>query len=681
MIKLKNCLLNKIHNSIKKIKQVNYKGYIRDNTLFFVTVTTLLFNATILRFFTVKNYLSFQPIMADLAVALLLCSFAYFIKPQKRIVYFMSISILLSTICIINSIYYTFYNSYASVSLLVTSLQVAEVGDAVIQNVLQLKDFIFLFQPLIVLFIFVNIKKNGHSREMQNKVNDKAKGLQTVGVAVSLFVLFFITLSPVDISRLVKQWNREFLVMKVGLYTYQINDIVRSLEPRISGIFGYDEVARKVTEYYTNREVSSSKNKYTNIFKGKNIITIHAESIQTFVMDLTFNGEELTPNLNKLARGGLNFNNFYAQVGAGTSSDSEFTLNTSLLPVSSGTVFVSYWDREFVTIPKLLREQNYYSFAMHGNNGAFWNRLVMHKELGYDKLYHRADYEIDEVIGLGLSDKSFFRQSIPMLKKIAEQNEKFYGTMITLTNHTPFDEIEAYGNFPVSIEITIENEFGEEEVVIRPYMEDTRLGNYLKAVHYADAALGEFIEGLDEAGLLENTVIVIYGDHCARLPRRDYTRLYNYDPYTDDLLDQEDPDYVTVDYYNYELNRKVPFIIWTKEEKYVDSIDQVMGMYDILPTLGNMFGFKSYYQLGSDMFSVDENVVIFPNGNWLTNRMYYNNQKQEYFLLGEDVISQEYIDKYQTHAEQVLEISNAIIMYDFINRERETQSLLEEYKR
>ena len=220
------------------------------------------------------------------------------------------------------------------------SLHAKDVGDAIVQNVLQLKDFIFLFQPFIVLFAYINLQKKPSYRIP--KIINKKDAFKIAMSGVILFICFFLTLSSVDISRLIKQWNREFLVMKVGLYTYQLNDFIRSLEPKINSIFGYEEVARKITEYYNNRELKLEKNKYTNIFKGKNIIAIHAESIQAFTMDLTFNNEEVTPNLNRLARNGLNFTNFYAQVGAGTSSDTEFTFNTSLLPVSSGTVFVSY---------------------------------------------------------------------------------------------------------------------------------------------------------------------------------------------------------------------------------------------------------------------------------------------------------------------------------------------------
>lgn len=87
-------------------------------------------------------------------------------------------------------------------------------------------------------------------------------------------------------------------------------------------MFGYEESEEVFNKFYDDKskteETSEKSNKYTNIFKGKNIIVIHAESFQQFCMDTYINGEELTPNMNKLAREGLYFSNFYAQESVGT---------------------------------------------------------------------------------------------------------------------------------------------------------------------------------------------------------------------------------------------------------------------------------------------------------------------------------------------------------------------------
>lgn len=88
-------------------------------------------------------------------------------------------------------------------------------------------------------------------------------------------------------------------------------------------------------------------------------------------MTLSFNNQELTPNLNKLSKEGLFFSNYYPQVSVGTSSDTEFTFNTSLLPAATGTVFVNYWKRTYEAIPNILKQKGYYAASMHANNASF----------------------------------------------------------------------------------------------------------------------------------------------------------------------------------------------------------------------------------------------------------------------------------------------------------------------
>ncbi len=661
----------------------NTKVYLSTNILFFTFVITLVLNGWLLRVFTVKNYLELKPILADLAVVLIIGAFGYFFKPKKQFRYFFGFSIFLTALCVINSIYYTNYISFASASLLATTVQLFDVADAVVENILEIKDFIFIWQPIFLIYINYKLKKKDYFTMVEKIEVGKVRALNTLVAGLIVIGFFISTLTGLDIGRFGKQWNREYIVMKFGVYTYHVNDLVSSLKPQINPLFGYDENAKVFREYYENKTDLSTTNKYTDIFKGKNIITIHAESIQTITMEQKFNGLDLTPNLNKLAREGLFFSNFYAQEGVGTSSDSEFTLNTSLMPTSNGTVFVNYWNREYVTIPKLLKELGYYSFSMHGNNGTYWNRNVVHKEFGYDRFYHSKDFNINEKIGLGLSDKSFFKQAIPKIKEINEQHTNFYGTMIMLTNHTPFSDIIKKGLVDYKVDYKYER-YNEEtkkmEEVSAPFLEGTKLGNYFKSVHYADEAIGQFIEELDQEGLLENTVIVIYGDHDAKLKRSEYERLYNYDPYTDAILDKDDPNYIELDFYDMAVLKKVPFIIWTKDQKVKGEVKEVMGMYDIAPTLGNMFGFKNKYALGNDIFGVENNVVVFPDGNWISNKMYYNNQKKEGKLLNPEIpISINEIEQNNKHAEEVISVSNSIIVYDLIKKSSETIKLIENY--
>lgn len=669
-------MIEKINKTFKKIFNWNYKEYVSTSILFLTFILTNLLNSSLLRFFTVKNYLDIKPVLADLAVLLFIGIIAYFFKPKNRFKYFIVWSIILTAICVIDSMYYTFFMSFSSISLLATSMQVVDVGDALVKNVIQIKDFVFIWQPIFFIIMHRFLKKKEYYPKVEKTEKRKRRAFNTAIFACIVLATFILSLSALEIGRFNKQWNREFIVSKFGIFTYHINDIVKSLEPKFNTLFGYDKAYKEFREYYEENPTTPKENKYTNMFKGKNIIMVHTESMQRVAMETKFNGQEVTPNLNKLASEGMYFSNFYSQVSVGTSSDTEFTLSTSLLPVNNGTVFISYFDRKYIGLPALMKEQGYYTFSMHGNNGSFWNRLVMHKNLGYEDFFHSKHYDIDEEIGLGLSDKSFFRQSTEKIKKIKEKkkDQPFFATMIMLTNHTPFDDVEKYGEFPVTMNYTGTNENGEKVNMTAPYMENTSLGNYFKSAHYADSAIGEFITELDEAGLLENTVLVFYGDHDGRLPKADYNRMYNYDPVNNKELDKTDPNYDEFDSYDYELNRSVPLIIWTKDTKFKKEIKTAMGMYDLLPTLGNMLGVYSPYQLGHDVMNLSDNLVAFPNGNWVSNYVYYNNSKQEYLPLTNEPISDEYIKSNSEKADKMLNISNNIIVYDLIKKDIENNN-------
>ena len=676
--------IKKKFNKIKKqIINFNYKEYASTNRQFIAFVISNLINSTLLRFFTVHNYFAVKPLLADLAILLLFGSFVYLFKAKKQFTYLMVLSFIFTLVCITNSLYYTYYMSFASFSLIAVSLTVVDVGDAVVKNVLQIKDFIFLWQLIFMIYYHNHLKKTKYYEFAGPKEDRKKRFTGTLVAGVIVYAIFFMTVTSVEFSRLSKQWNREFLVTKFGIYTYQLNDLFKSLDAKFNTLFGYDNAAKKFREYYEENKIELKKNNYTNIFEGKNLIVIHAESIQNAAIRQSFNDKEVTPNLNRIKDEGIYFSNFYSEASSGTSSDSEFTFSTSLLPVTNGAVAVSYWNREYESLQKLLREQKgYNTLSFHANNGEFWNRNNFHKSLGYNTFYSKNSFKIkdENIIGLGLSDKEFFKQLTPKLKKEYDKNGKFMATLIMLSNHTPFDALDKYGEYDVDIkeEVKETDENGNEitKTVSYPYMEDTKLGNYFKSVHYADEAIGELFTELDEEGLLDNTVVVIYGDHDAKLPKSDYVRLYNYDKENDSVLDKDDENYKEVDYYEYELNRSVPLIIWTKDKKFNTTIDTAMGMIDVMPTLSNMLGLKPTYALGNDIMNLDNNLVPFPNGNWLTNDIYYNSQKDEYKVINPNaIIDKDTIYKNSEVASKKLEVSNDIIIYDLIKNENSEERL------
>lgn len=651
---MKKIRLNK--NKIKKWLKLIKDNYLL--ALFFLTANIL--NDFILRLITVKNIFKVGALLIDAGFLIVLILMSLLFKRKNRVKYFIITSIILTLTCIINSVYYHYYSSFASFSFLSAAVYAKDVGNAIVENVLRPIDLIYLWCPIFIYVVYRYLAKIKYFDS--NIKNNKELVKNSLILTVILWGISAISMPIGSWGSLYKLWDRETVVMNFGVYIYQIDDFIQSIPSKIDSSFGYDKALKETKDYYSKRKNSDKENEYSNIFEGKNVIVIHAESIQTFPMYLKFNNMEVTPNLNKLSEEGIFFNNFYSQVGVGTSSDTEFTFNTSLMPSTKGTAFVNYYDRDYISIPKLFKDKGYYTFSMHGNNGSFWNRNNMHKSLGYDKFYSKDSYIIDETIGLGLSDKSFFNQSVKIINNIKESSTgPFYGLLIMLSNHTPFSDSELMPEFKTTIDVELGN-----QTITRNYLNDTKMGNYLKSVHYADEAIGEFIENLDNNGLLDNTVVLIYGDHDARLDIDEFNLLYNYDPVNDTIREENDNGYVSYNEYNYELDRKTPFIIWSKEQKFNKKVDMPMGMIDVLPTIGNMFNFNNEYRLGNDIFNLVDNNVTFIDGSFLTSKLYYNLQKEEIYSLDDNPISEDYIEENIKYSADLIDISNNIISYDLL---------------
>lgn len=701
----------KLVNILKKIRKKVSK-YLSSNRLFLTFVVFGLIETILIRYFTVKttgSYKPYEPFICDLALLIIIGSFGYFINPKKQFNYYFVWLFIITLMCVINSIYYVFYTSFASFSLLAELGLVGEVGDSLIEKFRWI-DFIYIIFPALYILIHTKLKKGNYYVFASKIENGKKMFTSTILAGVIILCFTLVNITGTDVSRLVKQWNRELVVQRFGIILYQGNDLVQSLAPKVNSLFGYDEAARKFREFYGDlwKENNYDTNKYTGVLEGMNIVFIHMESIQNFLVNLKINDQEITPTINRLSKEGMYFDNFYPQISIGTSSDTEFTLNTSLMPANSGTVFVSYSDRNYVTIPKLLKEKGYYTFSSHANGDSMWNRRIMHPNLGYEEMIFKQEFDVTDKndprwVGLGLSDYDFFLQLQSKLEKIEDEHKNYMGTLIQLSNHSPYYATpfnpELYNSLG-SLKLTntykkINLETQREEVVTDDYLKDTELGNYFVSAHYADLALGTFFDYIKKSDHYENTVFVLYGDHDARIGKKEYQYYYNYNVETGELYEEGDPLYVDFDNFAYELNKKTPLIIWTKNEKIAKKIKSVnsntMGMYDILPTLGNMMNFEYKYALGHDIYSIKEdNVVIFPNGNFVTNKVYYNNTSGNYIpLISNDtnkvdstntggktnkitpsiIIDEDYITKLKKYAEDRLTISNGIIVHDLIQKE------------
>lgn len=617
---------------------------LKTNVFFIILILGAVFNDLILRALTVKKIFYWKPLFTTVGIILLLSIFVWFVNYKNRKNIFIVLSGIFSLISSLNYVYYKYYNSFLSFSLLKQLENIGEIKSSVFKT-LDIKMFIFFIPTFIMIFMVKKLKAKEFFEKLGH-ISKKTEFVLPLCTGCFLLLVVFTTLTQTDKSRLVKQWNRPYLVEQLGIYSFTTADFVKNISANKVDEMEEQEIIDIMGKLKNENEISHIKNEYTNIFEGKDVYVIHYESAQTFPMELEFDDGPVTPFLNKLASEGLYFENFYPQHSVGTSSDSEFSFNTSLLPINNGTVFMTHADREYISLQKLLKEKGYYAFSMHGNNGDFWNRNVMHSTLGYDKFYSKNDYNIDEEIGLGLSDMSFYRQSIDKIKEIKEEQKKpIMATLITLTNHYPFEDTDKYGEFNVG------------------HLEGTDIGNYLKSYHYADKSLQSLVENMDKEGLLDNAIIVLYGDHHAKISKEDYEKVYGY---SDELNTTDEETFKLKAAFSKKLKR-TPFIIWSKDSNIASKVSTPMGMIDAMPTLSNMLGVYNPYCLGKDIMSIEKNTVVFPDGSWLDENYYYSASSSKlYSFESNELIEEPYDLKESEDILEKIDVSNKIIQNDLI---------------
>ncbi|MEG0794287.1 MAG: LTA synthase family protein [Bacilli bacterium] len=657
-----------------KIAKKNIVEYVLTNRLFISYVVLSLIMTVLVRKFTIGSFFALKPLLTDLGLIILIGGLGYFVKPKNQFKYYFVWVIFFTALCIISSIYYRFYTSFASFGELATLTQMETVTGSLAERI-KLVDIMYILVPFIFYFIHRKLSSSTYYYFIEKIEKGKKMVVGTLLVATLFLAYSFGTANGTDYSRLAKQWNRVFIVERFGIITYQFNDLVQSLTPKISSLFGYEEALTKFNDYFSKKEVHE-ENKYTGVLKGYNIVFVHMESMQTFLMDVKLNGKELTPQLNNLAKEGMFFNNFYPQVSTGTSSDTEFSLLTGLMPAASGTVFVSYYDRKYFTLPKYLKENGYYSFSMHGNFSSMWGRNKAHPSLGYQGMFYEESFKYtkDDVVNLGINDHLFFQQAIPIMENIENTYSNYMGTVITLSNHSPFTLASAHSDYDLSYTFNKTDEkTNEVKTITTDYLSESVVGGYFKSVNYADGALGDFLKYIKESKNFDKTLFVFYGDHDAKLSKQEIDYYYNLNPETGDTYKEGDPLYVDYDFYKHELNKKTPLIMWSKNKDlsriFKGKIDYTMGMYDVSTTILNMYGLNNKYSVGHDIFNTKEdNMVIFPNGNFLTSKLYYNNSTSEYEVFDKKFkVDQEYIDKLIKITEEKLEVSNSIIVYNLLD--------------
>lgn len=300
--------------------------------------------------------------------------------------------------------------------------------------------------------------------------------------------------------------------------------------------------------WYRAKDERLPEDRYKGLLKGRNILLIQVESLEGFVVGRSVEGQEITPTLNRLRSHSLYFPNIREQICEGSTSDAELLVLASVYPLPDVETVMEYPEVRYNALPGLLRSRGYSTAVLHANAGSFWNRARVLTGMGFEQFHDAKAFEQDEAIGMGLSDGSFFRQSVGLL---AKQRQPFFAMMITLTSHGPFRLPAEHRDLTLSDELAA-----------------STLGDYFQSIHYVDAQLGEFLESLKSEGLADSTAVVIYGDHEGV-----------HRSYTDYILDlpNYDPEWVNNDL-------RTPLIIYHPSITG-ETLPVIGGQVDVLPTL------------------------------------------------------------------------------------------------
>lgn len=504
-------------------------------------------------------------------------------KGKKAIFIFLVIDLLLSILLLadINSMRY-YYKPLSIFLLYDVDFKFFSAVSNAIDTIYKPLDIIFFVDlPFLLGAILLipgrNIKASATFRK------------RTVIVLISSLILLFFTASVTSQSRTSSPDSANYTARNAGIFTSHLENLYELFTKKI---LPHGQLTNEETLAFDNY-IKENKSKQTGTelsgaYKGKNLIMIQVEALQNFLIGLKVNGKEVTPNLNRLAAGSCYFNNMFYQVSFGNTSDAEFLSNTSMYPLRSASVYYAYANNKFPSLPALLKQNGYDTSSFHPFDPHFWNRDTMYKTLGFNRFYSEADYKMDDFAGWegnALSDRSFFKQSLDKMAK----KEPFYSLLITLSSHFPFSGFEN-SKFDTGLP------------------DGNFISNYLKAENYTDECIGQFMKDLEERGLLENSIVVLYGDHSA-IPKYKASELMG-------LLGK---DYCEAQWTELQ---KIPCIIHLPDQKEGKTISSVCGQIDIYPTIANLLGFKPF-TIGRDLFNTIEHFAILQDCSVITDSYIY----------------------------------------------------------
>lgn len=345
-----------------------------------------------------------------------------------------------------------------------------------------------------------------------------------------------------------------------------------------------------ISNYIKNKDITDY-NDHTGMFEGKNVIVIMMESTNDMIIN-----KDLYPNFYKLYSEGISFKNNYSPRNSCATGNNEFSGMTGLYTIQNNcTANVFSNNTYFTSIFNIFKNAGYRATSMHDYTEQYYVRNIIHKNLGSEAYYNANDLNIKyyNEYKNWASDEDFMNAAMDIT--LNDTSDKpFMLWLTTVSGHQPYKVSSVEGDKYLSI-----TEGTDYSMEVRRYM--SKLKTF-------DNGLGILLDKLKASGKLDDTVIVMYGDHYPYgLKNKDISSVLTYD------LD------------DYEVER-VPMVIYNSTIKS-EVVEKYSSYINLTPTLANLFNldYDPRYYMGTDVFSDDYlNMVAFADGSWKNADVYYN---------------------------------------------------------
>ena len=414
--------------------------------------------------------------------------------------------------------------------------------------------------------------------------------------------------------------NKSFEIS--GVYQFSYLNLYTALFPQSHNL-SKDEQA--IADEYFALKGGLAENRYSGLLKGKNVIAVMMESIDTWMID-----EEHTPSLYKMMQNSINFTNYNAPFfGVGFTLSSEFAFNTGFFTPVSASSASNFSTNTFpYSLARLFKEAGYATNSFHYNSPEFYNRGLMHKTFGYERYNAAEDFNI---LGVEAELDSNLIKNDDLYQKMIER-KPFFNFFITYSAHLPYK-----GS---SEKLTLAREMRPDLINEDEHLEKNN-GQLLAAD--TDEFFRILLERLEADDLLDDTIIVAYTDHFA------------YGISDGQMLNEWKGD--TIQYC-------VPAFIYSNGLK-AKKIDKPMMTIDWAPTLVNLFGLSEDARyLGNDILDDSkDNLIYFETGAWMDETMHY--------IPGEELPESAdmiYIQKQTQRVKKSLQINDIVVLGDYYQK-------------